>query len=126
MNRETWKNLHEAPAVVTTPLLVLAVPSLLLGLFLVEPLLTGNYFGSAIYVSPEHDVLSKISAEYHGVFYFITHAFLYPPVYLAFLGIFVAWLCYIKYPDLPGKFVNRIEFIHQIPVSYTHLRAHET
>ena len=45
MNRETWKNLHEAPAVVTTPLLVLAVPSLLLGLYLVEPLLTGNYFG---------------------------------------------------------------------------------
>tara|TARA_Y100001960_G_scaffold88834_1_gene95219 strand:- start:11293 stop:13266 length:1974 start_codon:yes stop_codon:yes gene_type:complete len=117
MNRETWKNLHEAPAVVTTPLLVLAVPSLLLGLFLVEPLLTGNYFGSAIYVSPEHDVLSKISAEYHGVFYFITHAFLYPPVYLAFLGIFVAWLCYIKYPDLPGKFVNRIEFIHQILIN---------
>ena len=117
MTREVWEKLHEAPAVVTAPLLVLAVPSLLLGLFLIEPLLIGDYFGSAIYVSGEHNVLSKIAAEYHGVVSFITHAFLYPPVYLAFSGLFVAWLCYIKYPSLPGKLVNRIGFIHKVLVN---------
>jgi len=117
MTREVWENLHEAPAVVTVPLLVLAIPSLLLGLFLIEPLLIGDYFGSAIYVSSEHDVLSKIAAEYHGVVSFITHAFLYPPVYLAFSGLFVAWLCYIKYPSLPGKLVNRIGFIYKVLVN---------
>ena len=117
MSREVWEKLHEAPAVVTVPLLVLAVPSLLLGLFLIEPLLIGDYFGSAIYVSGEHNVLSKIAAEYHGIASFITHAFLYPPVYLAFSGLFVAWLCYIKYPSLPGKLVNRIGFIHKVLVN---------
>ena len=117
MTREVWEKLHEAPAVVTAPLLVLAVPSLLLGLFLIEPLLIGDYFGSAIYVSGEHNVLSKIAAEYHGIVSFITHAFLYPPVYLAFSGLFVAWLCYIKYPSLPGKLVNRIGFIHKVLVN---------
>ena len=117
MTREVWENLQEAPAVVTVPLLVLAIPSLLLGLFLIEPLLIGDYFGSAIYVSGEHNVLSKIAAEYHGVVSFITHAFLYPPVYLAFSGLFVAWLCYIKYPSLPGKLVNRIGFIHKVLVN---------
>ena len=117
MTREVWEKLHEAPAVVTLPLLVLAVPSLLLGLFLIEPLLLGDYFGSAIYVSGEHNVLSKIAAEYHGIVSFITHAFLYPPVYLAFSGLFVAWLCYIKYPSLPGKLVNRIGFIHKVLVN---------
>ena len=117
MTREVWEKLHEAPAVVTAPLLVLAVPSLLLGLFLIEPLLLGDYFGSAIYVSGEHDVLSKIAAEYQGIVSFITHAFLYPPVYLAFSGLFVAWLCYIKYPSLPGKLVNRIGFIHKVLVN---------
>ena len=117
MSREVWEKLHEAPAVVTVPLLVLAIPSLLLGLFLIEPLLIGDYFGSAIYVSSEHNVLSKIAAEYHGVVSFITHAFLYPPVYLAFSGLFVAWLCYIKYPSLPGKLVNRIGFIHKVLVN---------
>ena len=117
MTREVWEKLHEAPAVVTAPLLVLAVPSLLLGLFLIEPLLLGDYFGSAIYVSGEHNVLSKIAAEYQGIVSFITHAFLYPPVYLAFSGLFVAWLCYIKYPSLPGKLVNRIGFIHKVLVN---------
>jgi NADH-quinone oxidoreductase subunit L len=117
MTREVWEKLHEAPAVVTAPLLVLAVPSLLLGLFLIEPLLLGDYFGSAIYVSGDHNVLSKIAAEYHGIVSFITHAFLYPPVYLAFSGLFVAWLCYIKYPSLPGKLVNRIGFIHKVLVN---------
>ena len=117
MTREVWEKLHEAPVVVTFPLLVLAVPSLLLGLFLIEPLLIGDYFGSAIYVSGEHNVLSKIAAEYHGIVSFITHAFLYPPVYLAFSGLFVAWLCYIKYPSLPGKLVNRIGFIHKVLVN---------
>ena len=117
MTREVWEKLHEAPAVVTLPLLVLAIPSLLLGLFLIEPLLLGDYFGSAIYVSGEHDVLSKIAAEYQGIVSFITHAFLYPPVYLAFSGLFVAWLCYIKYPSLPGKLVNRIGFIHKVLVN---------
>ena len=117
MTREVWEKLHEAPAVVTAPLLVLAVPSLLLGLFLIEPLLLGDYFGSAIYVSGEHNVLSKIAAEYHGIVSFITHAFLYPPVYLAFSGLFVAWLCYIKYPSLPGKLVNRIGFVHKVLVN---------
>ena len=117
MSRKVWENLHEAPAVVTTPLIILAIPSLLLGLFLIEPLLVGDYFGSAIYVSSEHDVLSKIATEYHGTFSFITHAFLYPPVYLALSGLFVAWLCYIKYPDLPEKIVSHIGIIHRILVN---------
>jgi NADH-quinone oxidoreductase subunit L len=117
MSREVWKNLHEAPTVVTFPLIILAIPSLLLGLFLIEPLLIGDYFGSAIYVSSEHNVLSKIATEYHGTFSFITHAFLYPPVYLALSGLFVAWLCYIKYPSLPEKIVKHIGIIYQILVN---------
>ena len=90
---------------------------MLLGLFLIEPLLIGDYFGSAIYVSSEHNVLSKIATEYHGTFSFITHAFLYPPVYLALSGLFVAWLCYIKYPSLPEKIVKHIGIIYQILVN---------
>ena len=117
MSREVWRSLHEAPAVVTFPLIILAIPSLLLGIFLIEPLLVGDYFGSAIYVSSEHDVLSKIAMGYHDIFSFITHAFLYPPVYLALSGLFVAWLCYIKYPSLPEKLVNRIGFIYKILIN---------
>ena len=45
------------------------------------------------------------------------HAFKHPPVYLAFAGIFVAWLFYIKLPDMPGKIVSKISIVHKILVN---------
>ena len=117
MSREVWEKLHEAPAVITTPLLILAVPSLLLGFFLVDPLLVGNYFADAIYVSSEHDVLSIIGAEYEGILPFMFHAFLYPPVYFTFLGIFFAWLCYVKFPHFPSQLAGNIGFIYRLLVN---------
>ena len=117
MSREVWERLHEAPAVITTPLLILAVPSLLLGFFLVDPLLVGNYFADAIYVSSERDVLSIIGAEYKGILPFMFHAFLYPPVYFTFLGIFFAWLCYVKFPHFPSQLASNIGFIYRLLVN---------
>ncbi len=114
MDKETWMHLHEAPAVVTVPLVVLAIPSLILGVFLIGPMLFGDYFGSTIYVAAEHNVLAEIAENYHGVFLFTLHAFKHPPVYLAFAGILVAWLCYIKFPNLPEKLVSRIGIIHKV------------
>ena len=113
-DKETWMHLHEAPAVVTVPLVILSIPSLILGAFLIGPMLFGDYFGSTIYVSEAHNVLAEIGADYHGVLLFTLHAFNHPPVYLAFAGIFIAWLCYIKFPGLPEKIVGRIGLIHRI------------
>ena len=114
MDKETWMHLHEAPAVVTVPLSVLAIPSLILGAFLIGPMLFGDYFGNTIYVAPEHDVLAEIGSHYNGIVMFTLYAFKHPPVYLAFAGIFVAWLCYIKFPQLPGMLVSRIGLVHRI------------
>ena len=117
MDVETWKHLHEAPAVVTVPLSVLAIPSLMLGAFLIGPMLFGDYFGDAIVVSSTHNVLAEIGENYHGVMLFTLHAFKHPPVYLAFAGIFVAWLCYIKFPELPARIVDKFGIIHKILVN---------
>jgi NADH-quinone oxidoreductase subunit L len=115
MDTETWKHLHEAPAVVTVPLSVLAIPSLILGAFLIGPMLFGDYFGNAIIVSEGHDVLAEMGQDYHGIGGFILHAFKNPLVLILMSsGIFVAWLCYIKLPELPGKLVSKIGFIHKI------------
>lgn len=111
-DKETWVHLHEAPVVVTVPLVVLAIPSLILGAFLIGPMLFGGYFGSTIYVNEAHNVMAEIGADYHGALLFTLHAFKHSPVYLAFAGIFVAWLCYIKFPGLPEKIVGQIGLIH--------------
>ena len=117
MDKDTWMHLHEAPAVVTVPLSVLAIPSLILGAFLIGPMLFGDYFANAIHVAGAHDVLGEIGADYHGILLFTLHAFKHPPVYLTFAGIFVAWLFYIKLPDMPGKIVSKISIVHKILVN---------
>ncbi len=112
---ETWKHLHEAPFVVTVPLIVLAIPSLILGAFLIEPMLFGDYFGDAVHVAESHDVLAHMGGDYHGISGFLLHAIQHPLVLLLMsAGIFVAWLCYIKFPDFPAKLVSKFGFVHRI------------
>jgi NADH-quinone oxidoreductase subunit L len=116
MDKETWSHLHEAPAVVWVPLSVLAVPAFIIGFFLVGPMLFSEYFADAIYVAPAHDVLAEMGHEYHGIFGFILHAFKQPPVYLAFVGLFLAWLFYIRLPDLPKKIAGLLRPLYFVLV----------
>jgi len=118
IDRHTWEHLKESPAVVTVPLSVLAIPSLVIGMFLIGPMLFENYFLDAVYVLPAHDVLSRIGEDYHGVWSFTLHAFAAPPVYLAFAGILVAWLLYIKYPAIPGRLAVKLGLVHRILLNH--------
>jgi NADH-quinone oxidoreductase subunit L len=53
--------------------------------------------------------------DYHGIGGFLLHAFKHPLVLILMSsGIFVAWLCYIKFPEFPEKLVSKIGFIHKI------------
>ncbi len=115
MDKETWMHLHEAPPVVWIPLAVLAIPSVVLGAFLIGPMLFGGYFGEAIYVSSEHDVLAEMGQGYHGIGGFIMHAFTHPLVLILMSsGILVAWLCYIKFPEWPEKCATKLSFVHKV------------
>ena len=116
MDKETWSHLHESPAVVTVPLIVLAIPSLIIGAYLVGPMLFKGYFQGAIYVAPEHDVLAAIGADYHGALRFTLHAFSAAPVYLALAGVALAWLFYIKYPHVPAKLAQQFSLPYNILV----------
>ena len=114
MDTEQRQHLHEAPAVVTVPLIVLAIPSLILGALLIGPMLFGDYFGAAVYVAAQRDVLAEIGADYQGAPAFTLEAFLHPPVWLALAGLLAAWWCYIKQPGLPGRIVARLGLVHRI------------
>jgi NADH-quinone oxidoreductase subunit L len=94
---------HESPWVVWLPLVLLAIPSLAIGWITIGPVLFGNYFGDAIQVAREHDVIGRLGEEFHGPAQFVLHGLQAAPVYLAFAGVLLAWVFYIKRPDLPGK-----------------------
>jgi NADH-quinone oxidoreductase subunit L len=98
MDHHTREHLHESPWVVTLPLVLLAIPSVLIGWFSIEPLLFGGYFGNSIRVAGNHDVLHHIAEEFHGPAAFVLHGFSGPAVWLAFAGTAVAWLLYLHRP----------------------------
>ncbi|MGI9229981.1 MAG: NADH-quinone oxidoreductase subunit L [Gammaproteobacteria bacterium] len=114
MDRSIWEQLRESPWVVTIPLLVLAIPSVFIGVWLVDAMLFGNYFGSAIFVLPDQDVLYEIGTHYDGVLSFTLEAFRHPPLYLAFAGLILAWLLYIKFPTVPAQIARYASLPHKL------------
>jgi NADH-quinone oxidoreductase subunit L len=104
---------HESPAVVTIPLILLAIPSVAAGWF-IGPVLFGGFFGKAIYVAPEHDVLKELGSEFHGVIGMMTHALTTLPFLLAIAGIAVAVYLYLLRPDLPAVIKRRAGVLYTI------------
>ncbi len=102
MDKETRSHLHETPWVVTLPLVMLAIPSLVIGWFTVEPVLFGGFFGDAIVVDQGRDVLARMGEHWHGPMALLSHAWQTPVFWLAIAGLVTAWYLYLKRPDLPA------------------------
>jgi NADH-quinone oxidoreductase subunit L len=108
---------HESPAVVTVPLILLAIPSALIGWFTVKPMLFGGYFGSSIQVLPAHDVLARLGEEFHGSGMFALSALTSVPLWLALSGVFCAWLFFLKKPSLADSAERSFKWLHTILVN---------
>jgi NADH-quinone oxidoreductase subunit L len=117
MDHHTQEHLHESPWVVTVPLVLLAIPSALIGWFTVEPMLFGGYFDGAIHVLPANDVLARVGEEFHGSASFVQAAFGALPVWLAALGVFTAWLFFLKRPALADSAERSFKWLHTILVN---------
>jgi len=96
---------HESPAVVTVPLVLLAIPAIGAG-WVIGSVLFGGYFGSAIVVAPEHDGLARMAKEFHGVPGMMAHALTTLPFWLSVAGIAAAWYLYLVRPGLPAVIAN--------------------
>ncbi len=99
MDHHTQEHLHESPAVVWLPLVLLAIPSVFIGYVFAKPIFS-NFFGQAIYVLPEHNVMATLGEEFHGATAMAIHGFTATPFWLALAGIVVAWLGYVQFPSL--------------------------
>jgi len=93
---------HESPAVVTVPLVLLAIPSICAG-WVIGPVLYGGYFGNSISIAPTHSGLREMAEEFHGVLPMMAHAVKTVPFWLTVAGIAAAWYLYILQPELPAK-----------------------
>ncbi|MGA7749104.1 MAG: NADH-quinone oxidoreductase subunit L, partial [Gallionella sp.] len=78
---------HESSWVVTLPLVLLAIPSVFIGYITIEPLLFGDYFKEAIFVSTEHPGMAELASEFHGPFAMVVHVVQEYPVWIAVSGV---------------------------------------
>ena len=107
---------HESPWVVTIPLILLAIPSAVIGWLTIGDLFAG-WFGGAIVVSGEHNVVAELAGEFHGAGSMILQAPLHAPFWLAAAGVFSAWYLYLKNTALPARLRQTFAIPYRILVN---------
>jgi NADH-quinone oxidoreductase subunit L len=117
MDHHTREHLHESPWVVTVPLILLAIPSALIGWFTAKPLLFGDYFDGSIVVLPAHEVLKHLGEEFNSSSAFFWSAITTLPLWLALSGVFAAWLFFYKKPELADSAERKFKWLHGILVN---------
>ena len=94
---------HESPWVVTVPLIMLAIPSLLIGFFTIGPMLFGDFFKDAIFVNLElHKAMEMLAEEFHGPLQMAIHGLTSAPFWLALAGVVSAYYMYMVNPAMPA------------------------
>ncbi|HEU0186690.1 MAG TPA: NADH-quinone oxidoreductase subunit L [Gallionellaceae bacterium] len=105
---------HESSWVVTVPLVLLAIPSLLIGFLTIEPMLFGSYFGNSIFISEAHHALGEMREEFHGAFSMALHALTTLPFWLALSGAVSAWYLYLVRRDIPANIQQKFQGVYTL------------
>ncbi|CAH0312801.1 NADH-quinone oxidoreductase subunit L [Massilia sp. Bi118] len=106
---------HESPLVVTLPLILLAIPSVIIGFFAIKPMLYGGFFDKVITINTErHPAMEKLAEEFHGPLQMALHGFTSLPFWLALAGVVAAYYCYMINPRVPAAFYKALRPIHTL------------
>jgi NADH-quinone oxidoreductase subunit L len=101
---------HESPWVVTAPLVLLAVPSVVIGFMTIQPMLFGDFFKDSIVVDAvRHPAMAELSKHFHGAAAMALHGLQTLPFWLALSGVVVAWWFYLKQPSIPAAIDARLK-----------------
>jgi len=96
----------ESPWVVTVPLVLLAIPSLLIGYVTVGPMLFGNWFGGSIHVNEANNVLAELGQEFHGSLAMALHGFTQLPFLLVLTAFAINTYIYLFNPAMADRIKN--------------------
>ncbi len=98
---------HESPWVVTLPLVLLAIPSVIVGYFTIGPMLFGDFFGNAIFVDVvKHHSMKELADAFHGPVAMAAHSLHSLVLYLALGGVVTAAVFYLWLPQIPAFFAR--------------------
>jgi len=106
---------HESPWVVTVPLLLLAIPSVVIGYLTIGPMVHGDFFKDAIFVdAARHPAMKELGEIFHGPLQMALHAFSTPVLYLAIAGVALAYYMYMVNPALPARIASMFQPLYRL------------
>ena len=106
---------HESPWVVTVPLILLAIPSVVIGFMTIQPMLFGEFFKGAIFVNLErHPAMEELARSFHGPAQMAWHGLMTAPFWLALSGVLLAWYMYLVNPALPAAIKRMFQPVYTL------------
>ena len=106
---------HESKWVVTLPLVLLAIPSVVIGAITIKPMLYGEFFRDAIFINSDlHPAMKELGASFHDWVGMAVHGVQTAPFWLALAGVVLAYLFYMVKPEIPAAIKARTGFINRI------------
>ncbi len=121
LDDKTRAHMKESPAVVWVPLVLLAIPATVLGALMIYPILfakgSQSLLGASVVPLAAHDPLITLKQSFHGVWNMSLHALATAPFWLAILGIFTAWFCYVLKPQTPKILVKTFKWPYEVLVN---------
>ena len=113
-DEHTRSHLHETPPVVTVPLILLAIPSAIIGWLTIDAVLFGGYFDNAIVIFEQHGAMAAVAEVFDGPANFVVHGFSGVPLYLAAAGVISAWFIYLKKPSIAEATRRKFSFVYNL------------
>jgi len=108
---------HESPAVVTLPLIALAIPSILIGALTVGPVLFGGYFGHSIFVLHANNVIGVLGEDFGGAVQFALRGLFRLPFLLALAGAATAWACFLWRPLWADEVQRALGWLYRLLIN---------
>ncbi|AUL46622.1 NADH-quinone oxidoreductase subunit L [Bordetella trematum] len=105
---------HESPWVVTLPLVLLAIPSVVIGAWAAGPMLFGKFFDGVITVLPQHPAMGELREDWHGWVAYGLHSVQTPAFWLMVAGAVVAWYCYLINPKVPARVKQTFSGVYKV------------
>ncbi|MEY3253080.1 MAG: NADH-quinone oxidoreductase, subunit NuoL, partial [Pseudomonadota bacterium] len=106
---------HESPWVVTAPLILLAVPSVVIGYMAIQPMLFGDFLKDAITVNAQaHPAMAELAKTFHGPVAMALHGVVTLPFWLALGGVVTAWFFYLKAPHIPAALDRHLKPVRTV------------
>ena len=107
----------ESPWVVTGPLVLLAIASVVTGAWFADPLLFGNFFHGSITILPIHPAMAELAEHWHGWVAYGLHGFVTAQFWLMMAGLVVAWYCYLVNPAVPAAIQRNLSGLYSVLIN---------